>query len=351
MTTARTRGSRLLDVPVLGSLLRAVLLPRGADQRLARVASAARSSVAAPVAAAPTNESSDRARVLFRLSTERSGSTLFSLALGRNARHVTPPEMHLLAYPTFEAWRKDYQSAIASLPISLQAAGTEEGDDAVASRFAGWAPEAVYRWVLDGRLADEKLFIDKTPKYARDPETLARIESLAPRYIWLVRHPMAVAASQIALRRERSLARATATMRWLAPLKRWLIGFRERVTAPELLRQEVAYWRALNEHIERFLAGVDPARWRRVSLEAFVREPENVLRDVCTWLGSEFDAAMLDPRENIPHEMRPELGDPKVRRHQQIDAAVADAWRNEYTDDWLDADTRRAMARWGVPPR
>jgi hypothetical protein len=202
--------------------------------------------------------------------------------------------------------------------------------------------------VLDGRLSERKLFIDKTPKYARDPDTLGRLESLAPRYIWLVRHPMAVAASQIALRRERSLARATGPLGFV---KRWLVRLRERVTAPELLRQEVEYWRALNEHIERFLAGIDPARWRRVSLEKFVREPEAVLRDVCTWLGSEFDPAMLDPRENIPREMRPELGDPKVRRHQKIDAAVADAWRNDYTDDWLDAQTRRAMERWGVPPR
>jgi hypothetical protein len=88
-----------------------------------------------------------------------------------------------------------------------------------------------------------------------------------------------------------------------------------------------------------------------VNLERFVREPETVLREVCTWLGSEFEPAMLDPRENIPREMHPELGDPKVYRHERIDPSVADAWRGDYADDRLDEETRRAMARWGVPEK
>jgi hypothetical protein len=338
--------------PLLRGTLRALLGeklgPRGADERLARVAGATTATRAASTKAPSTDlaPARDRARLLFILSTERSGSTLFSLALGRSPHHVTPPEMHLLAYPSFEAWRKDYPTAIASLQFLLHASGIDESDDAVAARFSGWKPEAIYRWILDGHLASEKLFIDKTPKYARDPATLARIESLDPRYIWLVRHPLAVAASQIALRRERSLARASAP---LAFIKRALVKLREQVTAPELLEQEVAYWRALNTHIEGFLGGIDPARWRRVSLERFVREPEKVLREISAWLGSDFDPAMLDPRESIPREMRPELGDPKVHRHQMIDPAVADAWRADYTDDWLDDETRSAMARWGVP--
>ena len=341
--SAHSKG--LLGLPLIGPLLRASFAPRGADERLARV-------VTTPLAPAParpvTKASGDvgRARLLFILSTERSGSTLFSVSLGASARHVSPPEMHLLAYPTFEEWRHDYPSAIASLQFVLRAAGIDESDAAVAARFAAWTPEAVYRWILDGRLDAAKLFIDKTPKYARDPGALARIESLTPHYIWLVRHPMAVAASQISLRRERSLARTSGA---LAFIKRPLLALREQVTAPQLLEQEVAYWLALNKHIEAFLAGVDPARWRRVNLERFVREPETVLREVCSWLGSEFQPSMLDPRENIPREMHPELGDPKVHRHQRIDPAVANAWRSDYSDDWLDDETRRAMARWGVP--
>jgi hypothetical protein len=356
--SARTKSGGLLDVPVIGPLLRASLrtvlrdklAPKGADERLARVAEgiAATRASSKMFPGANAVPASGRARLLFILSTERSGSTLFSLALGRSPHHVTPPEMHLLAYPSFEAWREDYPTAIASLQFLLHASGIDESDDDVAARFAGWKPEAIYRWILGGHLDREKLFIDKTPKYARDPATLSRIESLEPRYIWLVRHPLAVAASQIALRRERSLSRATGP---LAFIKRPLVTLREQVAAPELLEQEVAYWRALNTHIESFLAGVDPARWRRVSLEHFVREPEKVLREISAWLGSDFDPAMLDPRESIPREMRPELGDPKVHRHQKIDPAVADAWRADYTDDWLDGETRSAMARWGVPTR
>jgi hypothetical protein len=74
------------------------------------------------------------------------------------------------------------------------------------------------------------------------------------------------------------------------------------------------------------------------------------------WLDIPFEPSMLDPRAHIPDVLRPETGDPKVRRHAGIDPAVADFWRRRYPEQLLDTPlwwcqgtpTRELMARWGV---
>lgn len=311
----------------------------GAAQRIAKLAGTT-TPPRAPLPAAATDP-----RLLFILSTERSGSTLLSLALGANERHVSPPEMHLLAYPTFEEWHSDYPSAMLSLQFLLRSCGDEADESEICTRFAGWRTQDVYRWVLENRLGGNRIFIDKTPKYGRDPAALARIETLAPRYLWLVRHPLGVAASQIELRKAR---RAAKTSNLIDRLKAPLRSLREALNRRRMVEEEIGYWKAVHSNIESFLAGVDPTRWRRVSFERFVAAPEAVLRDLCAWLGSEFCPQMLEPGENVPREMRPELGDPKIYRRQRIDASAAGAWKKQLSGDWLDAEARSLVERWGI---
>lgn len=319
--------------------------PAGAAERLARVDAGQPATAGAPPAGNEAANAESEPRLLFILSTERSGSTLLSMALGANPRHVAPPEMHLLSYATFEEWLDDYPSAVLSLRFLLASCGDVAEEAEIVARFRGWRTEDVYRWILKERLGTDKVFIDKTPKYARSRSVLQRLESLKPRYIWLVRHPLAVAASQISLRRDRRAGRKRGLMdRLKAPLRE----LRDAANRRKLLRQEVDYWRAVHANIEKFLDGVDPARWRRVSFERLVREPEAVLRQLCEWLGSDFRSEMLEPGEHVPREMRPELGDPKIYRRQRFDASAADAWKEEHGDDVLDDSDRALIRRWGV---
>jgi LPS sulfotransferase NodH len=285
-------------------------------------------------------------RLVCILSTERSGSTLLSMALGANPRHVVPPELHLMAYDSFESWLDDYPQAMGSLRFVLDACGVEADDDEIRATFAGWKPEAVYEWVFDGRLAEGRILVDKTPKYARDPAILEGLEVLKPHYVWLVRHPLGVSASQIQLRRARRARKRTG---FVERLKLPLARMTEKAATRELVEKETAYWCACNRNIERFLEGVDDARQERVSYDAFVRDPEPVLRRVCEWLGSEFTESMLSPQEYIPAQMGPEVGDPKIRSHKSIDASVADAWRADVDEAWLNDQARALMRRWGVP--
>jgi hypothetical protein len=285
-------------------------------------------------------------RLVFILSTERSGSTLLSMALGANPRHIVPPELHLMAYDSFEAWLDDYPQAMGSLRFVLDACGIASDDEEIKARFVGWEPAAVYKWIFDGRLEANRILVDKTPKYARDPATLEGLEQLQPHYIWLVRHPLGVAASQIQLRRARRERKRTGL---IEKLKLPLALLTEKAATRELVEKETAYWCACNRNIERFLESVEDARQERVSYDAFVRDPEPVLRRVCDWLGSEFTEAMLSPQEHIPEQMGPEIGDPKIRSHKSIDPTVADAWRADLDEAWLDAEAGELMRRWGVP--
>jgi LPS sulfotransferase NodH len=339
MATRKGSNSSSYDRPNEGAH-RSRFAATGAAERIAKLAASGAPPPPPAAASATANP-----RLLFVLSTERSGSTLLSLALGANERHVSPPEMHLLAYPTFDDWYADYPSAMLSLQFLLRSCGEKADDEEIRRRFAGWRSEDVYRWIIENRLGDDRVFIDKTPKYGRDGATLARIETLSPCYVWLVRHPLGVAASQIELRKARRASKsATLIDRIKAPLR----SLRETLNQRRMIAEEIAYWKAVHANIERFLTGVDPARWRRVSFERFVAEPEAVLRELCAWMGSEFRSQMLEPGEHVPREMRPELGDPKIHRRQRIDASAASAWRRHLSEDLLDAEARNLVDRWGI---
>jgi hypothetical protein len=318
----------------------------GARKRITSVAGPAAYKEPERPATVPAEPgAASKPRLIFILSTERSGSTLLSVALGAHHHHISPPEMHLMAYSTFDEWRREYPAALDSLRFLMHACGRDGHEEALETTFAGWTPESIYRWVVNTGLDPDDVFIDKTPKYARYPEVLARIETLRPHYIWLIRHPLAVAASQIELRRERRLRPLSGI---IAKVRRPIERAKEFSNKPRLLADEVAYWREIHSNIETFLAAVDERRQCRVVFENFVREPETELRRLCEWLGTDFEPGMLDPGTNVPAGMGPLVGDPKLATHRRIDASVADAWRRRYSEDVLDSKTLTLMERWGV---
>lgn len=298
--------------------------------------------------AGPTRRSASgggRARLVFILSAERSGSTLLSLMLGAHSRIVAPPELHLLAYPTFEVWQQQYPAAMRSLCFLLEACGLPADEPDVAQRFAGWPTVEVYEWLLERGLTPAQILVGKTPKYARDLTILRRTATLAPCYIWLIRHPLGVAASQLDLRLERRRGRNT---RLLPRLKYPLFCLWAALGKRAEVERQVAYWVRINTHIHEFLGTIARHRQQQVQFERLVAEPRAVMECLCLWLGIEFESAMMEPREHIPEAMHPALGDPKVYRHTAIDPNVAYAWRRRFSERLLDASTRELMTRWEV---
>lgn len=293
-------------------------------------------------------EASVSARLVVILCTERSGSTLLSQVLGANARVLAPPEMHLLRYERFAQWRAGYPDAFDSLVWLMERLGLPAAEAELDARFGAMATDAVYR-VLLGEAGAERLVVDKTPAYARSVEVLARVESLAPLYVWLTRHPLGVTASHLE-RRDALLARNRAARGALRTAWERLRNL-SRDLRKVGLRRNLRYWCDVNRNIEAHLAALPAQRWTQVRYEDLVREPDAVCARLCAFMGVEAQAAMTDPWARGEPRLRWRIGDEKFLQYRSIDARAAERWRERFSERDLDARTRAAMAAFGYPDR
>jgi hypothetical protein len=277
------------------------------------------------------------------LCPERSGSTMLAAMLGGHSRMLAPPELHLLRYPSFEEWLEAYSKAMTSLQWLMARLGQPAEAKTAEQRFAGWATVDVYQELL--ALAGPGLIlIDKTPAYARTEDALARLEALAPRYIWLVRHPLAVASSML----ERDEQMRAAAGRPPKKVRSWWRRLLRPDPVRRALRNKVGYWRDVHARIERHLASVPRERILVVHYEELVRHPEAEMSRLAAGLGVELEPGMLTPWNNVPDVLGWGIGDEKALRTRRFDAARADAWRGRLSERVLDARARALMVRLGV---
>jgi len=284
------------------------------------------------------------------LSTERSGSTLLAAILGGNKKIVAPPEMHVLRYADFSAWRHAKPEAVSSLSWVMDALGEPSTPQELDNRFNGLTTEDVYSELL--RLCgSDRLLVDKTPAYARKDDVLERIEKLQPFYIWLVRHPLAVLASSQDRRIQRYTEERELTTNFTLKVKLDLRRALDRVWRfrnGHYQREKLRYWCNINLRIEAFLAALSAERFIRIHYENLVRAPEEQLDRLCAALGLDLEPSMLNPGSNVPGPLAWGLGSEKVREHSSINPHIADRWRNRFDENLLDKQTLQIMERLGV---
>ncbi len=277
-----------------------------------------------PLQASPTSEATTTQRLVkqkagpmaFILSSPRSGSTLLRVMLAGNPALFSPPELHLLPFETLGDRKQ--QLGVSRLGEGLQRALMDlkgldtEASQALIEEFeAQDLPlEAVYRELET--LAGDRLLIDKSPSYASDAANLARAERCieGAKYIHLVRHPYAVLESFCRMRMDK------------------LVGDGQQ--SPLDLAEQI--WQASNENTLQLSQQIPADRYHLVSYEALVREPEQVLRGICDFLGVPFAEAMLAPYQGDRmtdgvHKQSMSLGDPNFTSRSTIDASLAEAWR------------------------
>jgi len=282
--------------------------------------------------------------LLVVLCPERSGSTLLSSMLAGSEHVLAPPELHLLRFETVRQWARGYPMAGDSLAwLCAQVCLGDAGGDPLA-RFRDARTVDVLAAVL-AAAAQVRYVIDKTPAYARRRESLVRAEGLRPRYLWLVRHPLAVALSRrAAARRHRLELRASRP--WPYGDLRYALGVaRERTLRSRagLLRDGVRYWRECHQRIGEQLATVAPSRWLRVHYESLVAQPRDSLGELCRWLGVEPRERMLARWANAPQPLRWGMGDGTLAGTRAIAGHGASAWRSQADESLLDAPTLRLM--------
>jgi hypothetical protein len=94
-------------------------------------------------------------------------------------------------------------------------------------------------------------------------------------------------------------------------------------------------WTVSHQNILEFLGTIPKQRHCRVVFEDLVRQPGPVMERVCEFLMLDFDEEVLTPHQNQAGKMTDGtqassrmLGDPKFNTYKNIDATVADSWKN-----------------------
>jgi amino acid adenylation domain-containing protein len=264
---------------------------------------------------------------IFILSPPRSGTTLLRIMLAGHPGLFAASELQLLGFETLRERSAAYSGRFSSwLDGTIRTVMEVRRVDAEGAKrlIAGAEAEGVTTKAFYHRLqtwVKPRILVDKSPSYALDPGALEKAENdfEGPRYIHLVRDPLAMIASferhhmeQVLYLRDHSF-----DARQLAELV-WTIS--HRTTAS-------------------FLERVPQERWFRLRYEDLVRDPADCMHALCAQLGLPFDPGILRPYEGLEAKMvdgvYPEsapMGDPGFLAHGGIDPSLATALR--HSDGW-----------------
>ncbi|WNE95158.1 sulfotransferase [Streptomyces luomodiensis] len=234
---------------------------------------------------------------VFILSPVRSGSTLLRVLLNSHSKIRAPHEMHLRTLHVH--MDRDF-TPDAMKELELDKSELEH---------------LLWDRVLDLELkrSGKEIVVDKTPPNALIWPRLRRCWPQA-RYLFLLRHPEGVVTSLVNRRRKPDLAQ---------------------------IHAEVLRYAEKLEEARQTLPG------HTVTYEQLTGEPEKATREICRFLGVEWEAGMLDYGRHDHGTFRPHMGDwsttitsGKIQPARRVDhrpdlpprlAEIAEAWGYQAT--------------------
>jgi hypothetical protein len=206
-------------------------------------------------------------RLVFLIGSPRSGSTLLSRLLDAHSAIFAPEEPHLITPLAHLGYFESVDEAPYDPIITRQAAralvaALPGGEQAYLNALRSYC-DAIYAGLLEGSGEHATLLLDKTPAYALSLDFLARLYPQA-RYLVLTRHPIAV---------------------WSSFVDSFFDGD-DRVAHEHnpLLERYVPA-------IARFLRTAS-VPMHRVHYESLVEDPDATSREICSFLGIEFEPGM-----------------------------------------------------------
>jgi len=206
--------------------------------------------------------------LVFLISLPRSGSTLLQRILNCHTQIHSTAEPWIMLLPTYArrstGLSAEYDAELARQGLEDFIKSLPDGDEAFDSAVRSYA-EALYHAAL--KSSGKALFLDKTPRYWH---VLPELKKLFPhaRFIYLLRNPLAIAASVI---------------------RTWFNGDPDRLEgtthAQDLYEGPAAIGAAISN---------PGARDFVVRYEELVADPETVLHAVCAFLQMKFEPDMIE---------------------------------------------------------
>jgi hypothetical protein len=241
--------------------------------------------------------------LIFIISQPRSGSTLLQRILAGHPDILASAETWLMLHPLYihkhEDIKTPYNSEWASIGVSEFIDNYTDAPEILDEANRRWA-ETIYGNALNK--ANKAYFLDKTPRYYFIITDLYRLFPKA-RFIFLLRNPMAVLASEFNTYVKDNWAFLSA----LAP---------DLLSAPNLILQGI---KAL---------GADAIV---LHYEQFVTNPEQNISILCDRLGIEFNISMLDYSKTKAPEGS--LNDPVgIHQHSKPGSHSVDKWKQMAAD-------------------
>lgn len=244
-------------------------------------------------------------RLLFLISTPRSGSTLMQRMLGSHSEVFTHPEPHLMTplahlgfYYNVDKAPYDHINSAEALRLFVDGLPNGERDYLDALR--------AYSDTLYGRMlatTDKRYFLDKTPAYALVLPFLTKVYPDA-KYVVLTRHPLAIFSSY---------ANSFFDGDWHAAHEFNAI----------LERYVPAIARFLRER---------PAPLTHIGYEELVQDPETHLERIFAFLGLPNEPEAVDYGERFTAKKGP--GDPiQVSQHRRPVTNSLHKWAAELQED------------------
>lgn len=285
---------------------------------------------------------SERTRPLFVIGNPRSGTSLLRLVLTCHSRVLIPPECGFMIWlrAAYGSWSREDAERMEKIEAFLD-------DLVVCRKFESWglARAAVRETIAEsrpqsyaqlcaavygafGRSSGKHFAVwgDKNNSYLHH---LPELDALFPvsGFLHLVRDGRDVACSY------REVMAQGSSSPYAPRLPVEIDGIAEE-------------WKSNVTRVAAYLEGLPRERSRTIRYEDLTSRPEEVLREVCTWLGLEFEAAMLTFHEaNRRHQLEPfETRDWKARTFEPISSRTVGRYEHV-----LPAAERAAFERLASP--
>ncbi|WP_030612910.1 sulfotransferase family protein, partial [Streptomyces fulvoviolaceus] len=256
-------------------------------------------------------------RPVFVLGCPRSGTTLLQLMLHAHPRIALPPETRFVL-PAYEGRLRfgDLRDPGNRAGLAAWITGRKEtrfdelglDADTVAERIEGGPPTLGSALGITLRSYAERhgkvRWGDKRPAYALHVEEILRLFPDA-QFVHLVRDGRDCVASLMG-------------MPW------WHRGFHEAV----------ATWAQVMDVTRRYARRLGPDSWHELRFEDLVAHPEPQLRELCRYLGEEYDPGMTEPRR-VAEKAVPARKTWHRRTHGALDTTRAGSWQQRLTPDQI----------------